>query len=662
MQDFHQVESSLQVKQCIDEVKGFLTGMIRLANITPKLMNDLDVVADFSYSKLIISSYTPLIHELVARDPSLCLLLRATFLKLSSILSLPLVRIMQANSQDDVSVAEFYSTELVAYVRSVLEIVPRSVFRILDGISTISAERLKPLPPKLERKYIKEASQLSERYALAKLTNNVSVFTRGILNMHTTLLGIIKLDPQQTLEDGIRKQLVQQIATAMNAQLVFTTGKVEDFEVRIEALGRRLGGIKTSLEYIQDYINVYGLKIWQEEVSRIVNYNVEQECNQFLRQKVYDWQSQFQSDSIPIPVFDRSKDATQGKFVNFMGRLVNELVRQTSPAATTYSAHRQAWVRTSDGKEVVGTRTFALLRQGLGISGICGVDKLLSFMIVRDLTAFCKLYRRIVANKAVTTFVYKLGHELSPSSQFPAAGAKLYQAALQKTEKVWQPLLELLMHVGQYQLLRRHIKNVLLSAKTDSAVLFSITSTLNESVLNDLRAHYDAPAERPYPDNPLMPVLAKFTETMGLTDPVTKIYVTTEGLPAAPLMVFLFVLTHITKFRWAQDLSTLVAVSSSEKKAGCGLDGAPFVLGIATLLKQLHSAHTHAFLNFLGQFVRTHVSASTVTAGKGAGLPGEVVKVLLFLEEFCKFAMLSRKTVDAVVPSYIFDCFQRVQA
>ena len=56
-----------------------------------------------------------------------------------------------------------------------------------------------------------------------------------------------------------------------------------------------------SFEYIQDYIACYGLKLWQvlseqwlrvecrgfqEEFSRIINYNVEQECNRFLKKKV----------------------------------------------------------------------------------------------------------------------------------------------------------------------------------------------------------------------------------------------------------------------------------------------------------------------------------------------------------------------------------------
>ena len=55
---------------------------------------------------------------------------------------------------------------------------------------------------------------------------------------------------------------------------------------RLKALGNKMDAFKRSFEYIQDYVNIYGLKIWQEEVSRIINYNVEQECNSFLRTKV----------------------------------------------------------------------------------------------------------------------------------------------------------------------------------------------------------------------------------------------------------------------------------------------------------------------------------------------------------------------------------------
>lgn len=60
---------------------------------------------------------------------------------------------------------------------------------------------------------------------------------------------------------------------------------------------------------------------------RIINYYVEKECNTFLRKKVLDWQSEYQSTNIPIPVFP----ATDNVSVNFIGRLATEILRNTDP-------------------------------------------------------------------------------------------------------------------------------------------------------------------------------------------------------------------------------------------------------------------------------------------------------------------------------------------
>ena len=56
---------------------------------------------------------------------------------------------------------------------------------------------------------------------MAKLTHDISVYTEGVLMMKTTLVGIIKIDPKQLLEDGIRKELVQQVAFALHQGLIF---------------------------------------------------------------------------------------------------------------------------------------------------------------------------------------------------------------------------------------------------------------------------------------------------------------------------------------------------------------------------------------------------------------------------------------------------------
>lgn len=60
---------------------------------------------------------------------------------------------------------------------------------------------------------------------------------------------------------------------------------------------------------------------------RLINYNVEKECNTFLRKKVHEWQSEYQSSNIPILTFP----ATDNVSVNFIGRLATEILRRTDP-------------------------------------------------------------------------------------------------------------------------------------------------------------------------------------------------------------------------------------------------------------------------------------------------------------------------------------------
>jgi WASH complex subunit strumpellin len=138
------------------------------------------------------------------------------FKKLSSLLDKPLVRILQAGSKDDVSVAQYYSSKLVLYVREVrfhayicenifvykckcvnayvhdsihmcshalsllhthtqvLHVIPESVFNILDVIIKLQTTNMKALPTKIERKHLKDFAQLEQRHTLAKATHQVT--------------------------------------------------------------------------------------------------------------------------------------------------------------------------------------------------------------------------------------------------------------------------------------------------------------------------------------------------------------------------------------------------------------------------------------------------------------------------------------------------------
>lgn len=112
VEQFHQIEAALQLKQFLHETRELLTRMIRVVSVRESTLVTLDVVCDMSYAWLAISDYAPLMRNRIQRNPFSVLKLRATFLKLSSILESPLVRIQQSNSPDEESVSQYYSSEV----------------------------------------------------------------------------------------------------------------------------------------------------------------------------------------------------------------------------------------------------------------------------------------------------------------------------------------------------------------------------------------------------------------------------------------------------------------------------------------------------------------------------------------------------------------------
>ena len=55
------------------------------------------------------------------------------------------------------------------------------------------------------------------------------------------------------------------------------------------------------------------------------------------------------------------------------------------------------------------------------------------------------------------------------------------------------------------------------------------------------------------------------------------------------------------------------------------IDGAPFVVGVLTLLKQFHASCTEQFLAFLGQYVRYSISAAAAGDSRPDELPADVI-------------------------------------
>lgn len=180
VQEFHQLETHLQVKQFLVDTRRYLHQMIRTINIKEEVMITLQIIGDLSYAWELIDTYTGIMQEGIKKEPSLAIKLRATFLKLASALEIPLLRINQARSEDLESVSKYYSNELVLYVRKVLQIIPETMFGTLAKIIHLQTDVIKELPTRLEKDKLKEFSQLEERFQVAKLTHSISVFSEGM--------------------------------------------------------------------------------------------------------------------------------------------------------------------------------------------------------------------------------------------------------------------------------------------------------------------------------------------------------------------------------------------------------------------------------------------------------------------------------------------------
>ncbi|EGB10206.1 hypothetical protein AURANDRAFT_23554 [Aureococcus anophagefferens] len=677
VEQFEQVDTNLQIKAFLADTREFLLQMVRITNVQHSVMHVIESVSDLSYAFDILGDYVPILHDRVRGDPRTAVLLRATFLKLASILDVPLIRISQCNSSDQASVASYYSTELVNFVRRVLDVIPVSVFGLLDDIVDIQTRTLAPLPVKLETAYLKDYAQLNERYQLARLTHQVSVFTEGVLAMERTLLGVVRVEPRRVLHDGLRKELVRQLSRTLHEQLRFPVPKKDQDRKKfvgaalarqvheiLAHLGRRVDGYRRSVEYVQDYIDIAGLKMWQEELGRVVNYNVEAECNRYLRRKVADAESRHQSSVVPVPRFAPLPDphgADDGA-ATFMGRTLAALLRLTSPATTSYAPERAGWYcdahvlegASSKGRldpgdaEACGVHTFQIAERALGVCGLAGLDRMLAFRVVHDLSNFVDDYKALTAPHA--RFLESLRDALFPEWAPPRGGGgpgKLYARAAKTLEAAMPRLLHRILAVGHAQLLRKSLNHaLLLKARVDADFLHASLTNVDGAVLGDVLDHYGDPetVPDPVPDakdgRRVLADLATLLDASGVSDPLAKVYVATEPLEHLPLVLLLFLLSYAHKLGHDDRLQSLV-----KRKRSYPIDGFVVVVGVHTVLKQCHPSYCKQLLAYLGQFVCSTVTAQYADAKQAKdAAPLELANAIWFVDTLCKVADVPKPT------------------
>ncbi|KAH7642710.1 wash complex subunit strumpellin-like protein [Dermatophagoides farinae] len=672
IQELGQLESNLQIKQCLCETHNYLCLMIKTIGIRDEILVTQQIIADLSYAwRIIDDCFTQFMQKGIKKDPSLVAKLRAAFLKLASALDLPLLRINQASSPDLIMVSQFYSSELVSYVRKVLHIIPETMFTLMANIINIQTNTLRELPTRLMKDQLKNYAQLDERYEIARLTHSISVFTEGVLAMKTTLVGVIQIDPKKLLEEGIRRELVRQVAAAFHHTIVFNS-KSKNIEIlsKLEELKKIMDGFRRTFEYIQDYVCINGLKMWQEELSRIINYNVEQECNAFMRQKVLDYQSLYQSKSVPIPKYPPLDQQSS----NFIGRIVRELTRITDYRTTIYVYGISAWHDQRTRSEIIDSKLFSLILKNFGVAGTNGLDRLLSFQIVAELnTIFTMIDTNFTRSKSTIECFAIINNYLNNETPNGIITSKSfighYLPMMNRLSKILSKLAESIGHLGQLQIIRQNLVYELrMASKFHARQLSSALEVLNNALMTDFQKQStniinDESLEATEKlssifkdESPLLFELSNYLEYNGQSEPLLKIYTKNRLPPNFETILLLLLISQMPKFIYVKDINALTSSVSSQKNNE-SIDGTPFIFGILTILRQFHNDLSIRFFRFSSQFVNACIQAAHSPNQQKQDIPIEALNMLQFLHHCCTFGGYKRKLITQYLPDSIFDQF-----
>jgi WASH complex subunit strumpellin len=669
---YHYIEGNLQIKQYINEINQYLNHMLRIVNVKNKVLINIAQISDFSFAWIAIQDYLTVMQDFLKADSKAVLLLRATFLKLASILNFPLVRLFEAESPDISSVTNYYSGELVKFVRNVLQIVPISVFNLHDTIITIFNKGFQELPIKLLKTDLKDYAQFDERYQLAKATHQISLFTKGILMMEKTLMGVIEVDPKNILEDGIRKELLNLLAANFNKTIDFTAGYSIDINQKMNELIKKINCIKRSFVYIQDYVNINGSRMWFEEMHRLINYYADLEANKFLVRKI-KMETRYDLTKYPIPRFSPlNKDSES---LTFLGRLVRYFISVTKPKVSVFYPTTFTWYDTYS-KEIIGIKTFHMIKQAMGVEGYQGLYKLFSYMNHQQLHNLKTFYSKIISDKNFFKTLRQLAFYMTTPCIVEYSEKETIKNLLSAVSGFCKnlsiSLSPMIMNIGHIEIFRVIVSHCLKeSVEVDSNILntqMENMNKLNMHILKNLiKLKFNMPSNLQNnsgninmritedPEEKYFKILCNMFEDFGFMDSLNTFYLNLSNLDYLVMMLAMISYNEIINY-CSFDKKTGAAMRKSRSD---DYDLYYYLYGIYTILYQMGKDNVIFFISFITFMIKTHLVNQynlkdfKSIYDKNADLPPNIILMQHFCQELASNFSIDPAMFEITINNYI---------
>lgn len=143
---------------------------------------------------------------------------------------------------------------------------------------------------------------------------------------------------------------------------------------------------------------------------------------------------------------------------------------------------QSAWYDYKTHKKLLNMNFLSKIIDSIGPAGLVGLDKLYSHMIKSELDAWiASVQKNVFVEKNLADALAAFEADVTPLVSTVPQPSKLYSTYTSKLSKVWPKILNLILTIGQKQIIRKHIANELNSScKFNSKNLDSSLRTINE--------------------------------------------------------------------------------------------------------------------------------------------------------------------------------------
>lgn len=345
------------------------------------------------------------------------------------------------------------------------------------------------------------------------------------------------------LEEGLRYELLIMVSQELDKSLRFQgCSTFAEVESQLAKVGEKLDSIKCSVEYIQDLVGIYGLKIWYDEYNKLVSTYIDVEWNYIRRKEFPDealkWASSQNEDNLPITSkIKTNKLKVTENSLTFLGRVINTLITYSDPKRYSYIPNTLSFFDEETKSFSITMNTFGLIKKCIGVNGLHGIDKLLSFMIVSELyTVQSNLQKLVLKDK---TNLSTESSALGSLNNTVKGIDKNYNSARKRLKPSLDQLTASMEKVGHLAILRLLCLNELnISARKDSQKLFMLIEATNQALVNEM-THFDDHLQKEEIDaqNTFIKQIATLSSRMGFCDPIEKVYFKPKPIEYTPLLV-----------------------------------------------------------------------------------------------------------------------------